>query len=206
MLSKPAGSGSTAKPNLRCVGCAYYRPPVQKKPTDRLPDHRDIPVHVLGQWVKDGTFKKIGVHALHYKSASIGKIIEAKQAADGSVIVKFEIDRSNPMGEMVAQKVEAKELKGLSLGHRYKPKPNGDREYILDELTICGEGARNDTVIISVGDAATQGDMSCHTEAKSVVPMSTEDSVAVMCSKVEQYFREERQRELERAGLVYNGE
>lgn len=198
-------SKSSAKPNLRCVGCAYYRPPVQKKPTDKLSDHRDIPVHVLGQWIKDGSFKKIGVHALHYKSASVGKIVEARQAADGSVIVQFEIDRSSPMGEMVAQKVESKELKGLSIGHRYKPKPDGSREYILDELTICGEGARNDTVIISVGEATNEGAMSCHTEAKSAVPMSTEDSVSVMCSKVEQYFREDRLKELQRAGLVYNG-
>lgn len=193
----------TKKPNLLCVGCPISNPIVQKVKGKPPEDFRAIPAHILGEWVRSGAFKKMSLRAVHNEAANVGKILEAVQAKDGSVVIKFEIDRSNPMGDMVADMVEKKQLKGLSIGHRVRNLPNGEREYVPVEVTICGAGAREDTVIISVLNA--DGSRDCKTEANDNLSTSSADSsVAVMCSRLEQ-MNGDRSLEWLANGLCYDG-
>lgn len=156
--------------------CAYASPPADE---DKKTSYREIPQTVLKKWVQEGfkshfePGKACPVRFCHADSRyDIGEVTQAKMASDGSLLLRIELDMTNPIGERVGnmlsdtedmslQEVDSAEtlssskstrppILGFSLGHRVWL--NEDhltaREYRLEEYSVCDRGARDKTVLL----------------------------------------------------------
>lgn len=168
------------KPPLVRAGCVYHRPPESR--ADKL-DTRDIPADVLADMIRNNKFSGLPIRYEHHKKVDVGKVQKAVQTSDGSVIVQFAINRDDEVGEMVAEAVEKEQLKGLSIGHLLTTKEDGSETYELTEISICGEGARSNTVILPGTNNLAEVSASKSTR---VCGIPWQSSLEVMCSKVEQ--------------------
>lgn len=120
------------------AGCIYYKPPI------RTSDRHQLTRKELANKIEAKEFENLGLHLNHNEYCRIGKIVEAYQdESDGSVYVYFTIDESNPLGRHAAENV-GKLYPGLSLSHHSRTRD-------LIEVSLCGKGYRENTVILPNG-------------------------------------------------------
>lgn len=136
--------------------CVYSDPPESE---ENKVDITDIPATTLKQWcsnkfrLADGRPCPIRLDHMSGKF-DVGHIVEAKMGPGGATFVRFEIDMSKELGKEVGTYLDKceKERKpiGCSIGHEVcvDLDTNVAQYYNIEEVSLCGRGARADTIIL----------------------------------------------------------
>lgn len=181
--------------------CCVYADPPDSEDTKR--GIEDIPKPILQQWVQKkfqlNNGQSCPVRLDHWgKKFDIGLITDSKMAPTGETFCYFEVDMSKELGKEIGAYLDRCEKEkipvGCSIGHEVcVDMDTGVAEwYNLEEVSLCGRGAREHTIILppnlvksleTMTIAASKGTIKYTPMVSEVIESNFKTLVRVMCSR-----------------------